>query len=128
LGADPETPRFTYISPSVEKLLGYLPEEALHNNFQRLITPQSEEIVLKIIQENTATLLAGVDVPPVTLELDEVHKNGSVIPTEITATFARIETGKIQIVGISRDITKRKQAENQLRISDATIGQFSIPL
>ena len=46
-----------------------------------------------------------------------IRKNGEVFPAEITATFI-IEDGRIkQVIGIIRDITERKRAEEQLKNS-----------
>jgi two-component sensor histidine kinase len=49
------------------------------------------------------------------LEINQIHKNGKNIPTEVTATFIRNLEGKpISILGVSRDITERKTHEMEL--------------
>ena len=54
-----------------------------------------------------------------TYETEQIHKNGSIIPVEITFTFLRDADGKATgIIGISRDITERKNAEERLKESE----------
>jgi two-component system, cell cycle sensor histidine kinase and response regulator CckA len=51
------------------------------------------------------------------LRIDYTDKAGKVIPIEINATIIETSTGP-QIVTLCRDITERKQAENELRKSE----------
>jgi PAS domain S-box-containing protein len=54
------------------------------------------------------------------LELDTIRKDGSIIPIEVNASFIRGDTGApTGIIGTTRDITKRKQAEAALKESEA---------
>jgi len=54
-----------------------------------------------------------------TLELEQYHKNGSIVSTEITTKFIRDNAGKITgILGVSRDITERKRAVKVLAESE----------
>ena len=49
-----------------------------------------------------------------TLELDEYHKNGTIIPVEITAGFILDKNDKPNaVLGISRDLSERKKADNE---------------
>ena len=41
------------------------------------------------------------------------------MPTEVQTTFLHNETGGVEIIGVSRDITARKRAEEALRASEA---------
>lgn len=50
------------------------------------------------------------------LEIDYVGRKGDVIPIEINATEVIVK-GYSQIVTLCRDITERKKAENQLKVS-----------
>lgn len=50
----------------------------------------------------------------VTFEMDHVRKDGSVFPVEVSAKTLYIE-GKPYILAIDRDITRRRQAEDELR-------------
>ncbi len=51
-----------------------------------------------------------------TLELDECHKTGTIIPVEVTAGFLVDENGKpYAVLGISRDLSERKKADKERR-------------
>lgn len=108
---------FNYISPSVEKLRGYKPAEAVQLPLEQTFTPTSYKKVLQVITEeidrdNEPGVLLDRSV---TLELDMFHKDGGSVPVEISASFLRDEGGSpTGIIGITRDITERKQAEMAL--------------
>jgi PAS domain S-box-containing protein len=120
---DLESHHFTYISPSVEKLRGYTPQEMMNQSMREALTPDSFQKMMASIPDRLA--IFEQNHLPITYrdELDQFKKDGSIIHTEVTTTFAMNSTGKIQVVGISRDITERKQAailqEAVYRIADA---------
>ena len=52
--------------------------------------------------------------------VDQPHKNGSIIPTEVLTTIIPDEKGNIiSILGVSRDISHQVQMEEQLKESEA---------
>ena len=113
--------RTTYISPSVETLLGYSVEERLQQEVKDQLAPES----LVIVQDKLVKKLrrAGeqriVPEEAVALTLDFLHKKGSVVSMESVMSFIQDETGSpIGIHGLSRDITERKKAEQALRQSE----------
>jgi PAS domain S-box-containing protein len=113
---DAETQRFVYVSPSVMRLRGYAPEEVMAQPAERSLTPESQARVDAVITENLSPFLAGAAAggPFVTL-VDQPTKSGDVVPTEVTTSYVRDEaTGKVYIVGVSRDITERKRTEGRL--------------
>ena len=72
---DLETRRFTYVSPSVERITGYTVQEAIGFELHEVLTPSSLEIVLKVLNDE----LAGDndDAAPgssITFELEHYHK------------------------------------------------------
>ena len=113
--------KYTYISPSVKKLRGYTPEQALQMPLEETFTPESYQKVIQIFSEELDREgEPGVDPDrSIILELDTVRKDGSIIPIEVNATFIRGDTGSpTGIIGTTRDITKRKQAETALKESE----------
>jgi signal transduction histidine kinase len=63
-----------------------------------------------------------------TLELELNCKNGSVVHVEVKYSFLRGSDGRpVEILAIARDITKRKQMEEQLIIADrlVSIGELA---
>ena len=116
-----ENEEYTYVSPTVEKILGYTPEEALSLKPKDILTPESYKEQLEAMQKE---LLKG-GASTGTLQLEVLHKAGHTIPVEIHASFLLDESGKpTGILGVVRDITERKKAEEALRESE----QFSFSL
>jgi PAS domain S-box-containing protein len=108
--------RFTYVSPSIVKLLGYTPREALQLSLKNISTPESYEKVVQVITKAIATENGHRTLSDVTLnlELEHIRKDGGKIYVEITTSFVRNEEGLLSgFIGISRDITKRKRIEEQ---------------
>ena len=115
--------RYTYVSPSVERLFGYTDKEALSLKMKDVLTPESYEKqrngMTKDLQEGKSY---GI------LELELIHKDGHIIPVEVYSSLVRDEDGEpLEIVGVARDITQRKKMEEQLIMQDrlASIGQLT---
>lgn len=111
---DLESLRFTYVSPSVERMRGYSAEEAMAIPLQETLTPESLDSVFKRLAEELENEAAGGFDPnrSVTMEVLQRCKDGSTVWAEVTTTFLRNEHGKPEaILGVSRDISERKRAE-----------------
>jgi PAS domain S-box-containing protein len=111
--------RCTYVSDSVQRILGYTPEEAVTMTLDQICTPESLAIAFKSFQER---LEANAKVPDpkyvLILELEEYHKNGSTVFLENTTTFLRDANGvPVGILVVAVDITERKRTEAALQAS-----------
>ena len=109
-----------YISPSISKLLGYTVEEAFARTMREVFTPASFEKAMQIFAKEMEIEKTGQGNPARSLlvELELIRKDGSTIPVEGNYRFLRDSTGKANsILAIIRDITKRKEAEEELRKS-----------
>jgi len=113
---DLPTGRFTYVSPSVQQLRGFTPEEIMAQPAAEALTPESAARVRSSIVASMAEWKAGRTVTPVTLQLDQPHRDGRLIPTEVVTTLHPNAEGElVSVIGITRDITARRQAELLLR-------------
>ena len=111
--------KFTYISPAVEKLSGFTPEEALRQPTSEIITPDSRLLIQQLLAQELLVLQEQRVGRTRIVELSLIRKDGSVVPTETTLSVAMNAPGQYQIVGISRDITDRKRAEQASRANEA---------
>ena len=114
---DIQTVKFTYSSPSVRDLLGYDDGEMLDLTINDVLSPASIETARKILREELARDRdPGADPDrSVTVDLELLRKDGSTVWAEIKTKFLRNEKGRIAaVLGVSRDITARKRAEQSL--------------
>jgi len=110
--------RFTYISPSIYYLRGFTSEEAMKETIQETITRHSQETISKAIAKGIKNQEAKI-YKPVQIEIEQYHKDGRLIWVEISIRAMLNDQGdQIGYVGISRDITQRKTAEEVLRQSE----------
>ncbi len=117
----------TYVSPSVERVLGFSPEERIRQGLQDMVTPQSAAVVLNALQQELHRESQS-DADParaITLEVEYYHKNGSTVWTENIVKGLRDDAGTlVSIVGVARDITERRRAEEALRESEDKYRQL----
>jgi PAS domain S-box-containing protein len=115
--------RYTFVSPSVTRVLGYTEKEALTLTIRNVITPESYEKQRSQLERDIKNGISRN-----TLDLDGIHKDGRIIPLEVHSSLVRDENGiPHEIVGVARDITARKKMESQLIIQDrlVAIGQLT---
>lgn len=117
--------RFTYISPSIYALRGLSPEEAMRESIQDTMPTHSMEIVQEAIMKGHKIDAAGKFLP-VQVEIEQYHKNGTLIWVEISVQVMVNDLGEvIGKVGISRDITQRKRAEEALIDSEKLLRELN---
>ena len=117
---DIKSMRYSYVSPSVMRLLGYTAEETINLAPEQILTPSSFEIATKALEEEMAIeKMERKDMSRArALEFEHIHKDGSTVWAEVRMTFLRDpETRPVGILGVTRDITERKKLEDQLRHS-----------
>ena len=112
--------RPTYVSPSVTRLLGYAVEEAMVQMIERVLTPVSRDLLMRSVAKALTMENLGRRewFRPQVLELQMKHKDGSTVWTESTVSLVCDSHGMpVEIMGMVRDITERKLAEEQLQHS-----------
>ncbi|MBT3483772.1 MAG: transporter substrate-binding domain-containing protein [Desulfobacula sp.] len=98
----------TYVSPQVENILGYTPEEAM----VKWTDLASDNPVNAVAFENTMKAIETGERQPA-YELEFVHKNGKKVCVEVYEAPV-VKNGKTKsIVGSFTDITDRKKAEQE---------------
>jgi len=108
---DPEF-RLTYISPSVQKLRGLSVERAMRESLPEIMTPESYAKVQAAVaaHPDVAEDIGSVE----RLELELYRHNGSTVwvETVVRPMFDAAEHF-LGYVGVSRDITERRKAEEE---------------
>jgi PAS domain S-box-containing protein len=114
---DLETMRFTYVSPSVQKIRGLTPKEAMEMSLEETLASSSLQLVMRILKDELDKD-GHQDVDPSryrTVEVEQLRRDGSFAWAEATMTFIRNEDGRpVGVLGITRDIIERKRAEERL--------------
>lgn len=113
--------RLTYVSPSVERQAGYTVEEAMAMTFDQFLTPESFELAASVLAEELSientenrNLLRSRAV-----QTEFVNKDGSHFWAETTVSFLRgPDKEAIGVLGLTRDITDRRQAHEALQQSE----------
>jgi two-component system cell cycle sensor histidine kinase/response regulator CckA len=110
---DPNDLRFIYVSPSVERIVGYTPEEMMELEIEQLLTAESAELVKKI----NRLRFKKSQIDPSQIAREELavhHKDGSTVWVETTARVLYINwLSSFGIIGVTRDITERKTSEEE---------------
>ncbi len=117
---DLESGRFSYVSPSVERLRGFTVAEVISQSWAEALTSPSLERISALLPGRLAAFAEGDEsVRVMTHEVDQRRKDGSIVRTEVTTTLlADAQRHVTGILGVSRDITARKAAEERLRRSE----------
>ncbi|MGA9111593.1 MAG: PAS domain S-box protein [Smithella sp.] len=115
---------YSYLSPSVKLLRGYEPEEAMKQTPAQTVTPSSLNLALGILSE--VMELEKSEHRDIyvsrTFQVEMSRKDGTTVWTEVKASLIRDENQRaIGIMGVTRDITDRKQSEDELQ---KTLGRL----
>ncbi len=111
---------YTYVSPAITDLLGYTVEEIMELDPLDTLTPSSREKVVKAFQEALNEERRNPRTKH-TVRLDDIEqyrRDGSTVWLEISTTLLRDPEDKpVGILGISHEITHRKEAEQALQMA-----------
>jgi len=108
---------YTYVSPKIKELLGYEPEEVIGRRPFELM-PQEEGRSIAAVFDSIASERKRFK----NLENINMHKNGSQVILETSAVPFFDPDGTFRgYRGIDRDITKRKQTEDELKKINAEL-------
>jgi len=103
------------VNRAIERTLGWSRDELIGQNISLIVTPASVELG----NERVRRALAGEKLPKI-FELEAIRRDGILVPAEGWAHFIRDAAGRpIQHLGVFRDITERRRAEEAIRESEA---------
>lgn len=115
-----EQQNFTFVSPAFERLFGYRLKELGKGLPRALIPAHSRRVIMGHVKKRFASIRAGVpDRSAYRFEVEMLAKNGRRLWVEsiVTPVFDD-QDGYRGVVGVSRDVTNRKQAEDALKASE----------
>ncbi|RQW77800.1 MAG: PAS domain S-box protein, partial [Methylococcus sp.] len=108
----------TYVSPAVEQVRGYTPEEALRQPIEQILAPAARASAVEYLESLGADLQAGRPPRSYRGEQEYYRKDGSIFWAEVTAVPLLREDGTlVELIGVSRDIDERKRYEEQLKLA-----------
>ena len=113
---------FTYVSGSVDRVLGYDPEAVVGTNFAEYLTDPTDAEAFETFER----LLAGDPVQGIELRYD--HRDGHSVAIEVNATPLTTDGEVTAIQGVGRDITERKERQAELRIRTRAMEAAEVPI
>lgn len=114
---DPNTMRFSYVSPLVKRLRGYSAEEVMREPIDAAFTPEYATALKLDIKCRVNEFIAGRNQDKVYVgEVQQPCKDGSLVWTEAVVSLHRNDdTGQVEIRGVTRDISESKAAQEKIQ-------------
>lgn len=109
--------KYSYTSPSVERLRGLTQENIAAHPLHHWMPAQAASAWNDAVEDHIRRIGEGdLTARHIEIELEVWHKDGSLVPVEVVANIM-LDGGSrpTHIVGSSRDITRRKAAEDAIR-------------
>ncbi len=101
--------RFLYVNKAGQKVTGLLLEKLQKSTLQKLVAPEYQEAVNRFLQNDFKTRTLPF------LEVEIISTSGKRIPMEINIARIKHKKGEaVELLGIARDITKRKKALDEI--------------
>lgn len=116
----------TYISDADERIRGFKKEDVIGKSAFSILKPEGIEILKEANKKRIAILSNGIITPPAIYELEQFCKDGTWVWVETTATAFYDQDGRITgYHGVSRDISKRKKAEQLLKERESQLRELN---
>lgn len=110
------TGKFTYVSPSVEKLRGYTVDEVMSQSKEELLCPASLMYLEKGLEDAIYYVQNNLPFRIFRGDMEQPCKDGTTIWTDLTVSgIYDKENQFLGMLGVSRDITDRKVMEDEIR-------------
>ncbi|HOR92416.1 MAG TPA: PAS domain S-box protein, partial [Spirochaetota bacterium] len=110
-----------FVSPSIEKILGFTPQEHKKRKLDQILTPDSLQSAFNVYAEEMEKEKAGNVDPDRNriMELEHYCKDGSTRWLEVNLSMIRdAQLKPLGILAVSRDVSELKDITNQLKESE----------
>ena len=118
-----------YVSPAVQRVRGFTPEEAMHQKVEEINPPESAARVAEYYQRVFAAIEAGIEPPTFRGEMEYYRKDGSIMTGELQVIpLVDADGHVVELLGVTRDISERKMLEaelTRLAITDPVTGLWN---
>jgi PAS domain S-box-containing protein len=116
--------KYRYVSPVVEKVLGFTVQEVGASLLTDLLTAGSRATIQSQVEAQIAAFASGDEgVRTRIYDVEFVCKDGSLRQAEVSASLMADAGGRpIMMVGTTRDVTQRRRIEAALRESEHTLA------
>jgi len=121
------TQRYTYVSPSVERLTGFNVEETMQQTLKDVLHPDSFAELMRWLPTLIEQYLHGDETGKTrSLILRQRRKDGTWMDVEVVATPLLDDKGEFtEILGVMHDITDRVRAEQALHEANRKLNLLS---
>jgi len=111
-------------NPAAESLFGYTAEEAMGRNFHEMAAPEADRIGALAGLERFSRTGQGEMIGK-TVEITAQDRTGRTFPVEVNISSFQVDNEWFA-VGTVRDITERKEAEENLRLTQNTVDKAAL--
>lgn len=114
--ADPDSLRYTYVSPSIEGLRGYTAAELVGTTIDLSFQAQERGALRNLVRQRARAFRADPDNRQFYTDIfEQPCKDGSTVWTEIVSTYSvNLRTGGLELQGVTRDITERRASQERI--------------
>jgi PAS domain S-box-containing protein len=114
--------KYTYVSPSAPRFRGFTVDEIMNQSLAESLAPESYALAAQLLAEEVGRERSGQRHDPdwsKTIELEMNRKDGSRFWVEVVVSLLRNTEGEaVSILGVTRDITERRKAQDSLKRSE----------
>ncbi|MGO8816186.1 MAG: PAS domain S-box protein [Terriglobia bacterium] len=111
---------FTSVNNTLVKLLGYSRAELSRINILQVVTPEYHNLVLQAVERTKQGETSG------DAELEVITKYGARVAVEIRSRLLYEDGKVVRIQGIARNVTERKQVEQQVVLQAAALKAAAV--
>lgn len=107
---DIDTLKYVYITPGTEVSRGYERGELINMSIKDVLVPASFDTAMKVLIEELKNYSTNPEASRI-IELEVYKKDGTTTWIEVTARFYTENDGTIRLIGVTKDINRRKLFE-----------------